>query len=184
MASSLENMTTEQLQESTKLLHTLLNSPDTREDTLRLIKKKNGVPIPEIDSKDAVLAEVAKEREERKKLETRMQERDIMERIEKERAKVKQAHNLSDADVLEVEKLMVDKDAPIPSYAAAAKVYQASKQVAQPTTHLLKPNTYDMPEKSVWAPGIGNKQALNKIALEEAYKAANEFRAKGGAVTP
>jgi hypothetical protein len=34
-----------------------------------------------------------------------------------------------------------------------------------------------MPEKSVWAAGIGNKQALNKIAMEEAYKAANEFRA-------
>jgi hypothetical protein len=182
--SSLENMTTEQLQESTRLLHTLLNSPDTREDTLRLIKKKNAVPIPEIDSKDAVLAMVAKEREERQKLETRMQERDIMERIEKERAKVRAAHNFTDADVAEVEKLMVDKDAPIPSYAAAAKVYQASKQVAQPTTHMLKPNTYDMPEKSIWAPGIGNRMALNKIALEEAFKASNEFRAKGGVVTP
>jgi len=35
--ASLENLTTEQLQESTRLLHTLLNSPDTREQTLRLI---------------------------------------------------------------------------------------------------------------------------------------------------
>lgn len=181
MAGSLENMTTEQLQESTRLLHTLLNSSDTREATLRLIKKKNGVPIPEIDAKDSVLAEVATERGERLKLEARLQERDIMDRIEKERAKVKAAHNLTDADVLEVEKLMIDKEAPIPSYAAAAKVYKASQQVAQPTPYQLKPNTWDMPEKSVWAPGIGNKQALNKIALEEAYKAMNEFRANGGA---
>lgn len=175
-ANSLENMTTEQLQESTRLLHTLLNSSDTREQTLRLIKKKTGNAIAEIDAKDAVLAEVATERSERLKLEARLQERDIMDRIEKERARVKQSHNFTDADVLEVEKLMVDKDAPIPSYAAAAKVFQASKQIAQPTTHQLKPNTWDMPEKDVWAAGIGNKQALNKIALEEAYKASNEFR--------
>lgn len=182
MATSLESMTTEQLQESTRLLHTLLNSPDTREDTLRLIKKKNNVPIPELDAKDAVLAEVTKEREARLKLEAQLQERDILARIEKEREKVKQTYQLTDSDVAEVEKLMVDKDAPIPNYSAAAKVYKASKQVAEPTTHLLKPNVYDMPEKSIWAPGIGNKQALNKIALEEAYKAANEFRASGGAV--
>lgn len=183
MPASLENLTTEQLQESTRLLHTLLNSSDTRESTLRAIKKVNpAATIPEIDSKDAVLAAVAKESDERKKLEARLQERDIMDRIEKERVKVKSTYNLSDADVLEVEKLMVDKDAPIPSYAAAAKVYQASKQIAQPTTHLLKPNTFDMPEKSVWAPGIGNRMALNKIAIEEAYKAANEFRANGGKV--
>lgn len=179
---SLENLTQAQMQESTRLLHTLLNSADTREDALRLIKKKTNVPIPEIDSKDAVIAAVAREAEERKKLEARLQEREILERIEKERARVKSEHNLTDADVAEVEKLMVDKEAPIPSYAAAAKVYRASKQLAQPTTHLLTPKTFDMPEKSVWAGGIGNKMQLNKIALEEAYKAANEFRAAGGKV--
>lgn len=173
---SLENMTTEQLQESTKLLHTLLNSPDTREQTLRLIKQKTGQVFPEIDAKDSVLAAVGKEREERQKLEARIQEREIMDRIEKERAKVRSSHNLSEAEVLEVEKLMVDKDAPIPSYAAAAKVYVASKQVAQPTTAMLQDRTYSMPEKDVWAPGIGNRMALDKIAMQEAYKAANEFR--------
>src|SRR6266404_5837660 len=172
MPTSLENLTTEQLQESTKLLHTLLNSPDTREQTLRLIKKKTGASLPEIDQKDSVMAEVEKEREERKKLEARLQERDILERIERERAKVKAAHSLTDAELLEVEKLMTDKDAPIPSYAAAAKVYQASKKVAEPTSSALNPRTFSMPEKDVWAPGIGNKMMLNKIALEEAYKAS------------
>jgi hypothetical protein len=177
MAASLENMTTEQLQESTRLLQTLLNSSDTREATLRLIKKKNGMPIPEIDAKDSVLAEVAAERAERVKLETRLQERDIMDRIEKERVRVKSENGFNDEDVKAVEALMVDKDAPIPSYAAAAKVYKASKQIAQPTTHQLAPKTWDMPEKDVWAPGIGNRMALNKIAIEEAYRASNEFRA-------
>ena len=180
--ASLENMTTEQLQESTRLFHSLLNSPDTREATLRLIKKKTGGVMPEIDAADTVRGEIAEERKARVALEQRLQERDIMDRIEKERARVKRDHQLTDADVAEVEKLMVDKDAPIPSYAAAAKVYKASKNVAEPTSALLKPKTWDMPEKDVWAAGIGNKMALNKIALEEAYKASNEFRAKAGAV--
>lgn len=177
MAVSLENMTTEQLQESTRMFHALLNSPDTREDTLRLLKKKTGQVIPEIDAKDAVLQQVAVERDARLALEARIQERDIMERIEKERVRVKKEHNLTDADVQAVELLMTDKDAPIPNYAAAAKVYKASKQIAEPSSHMLKPNTWEMPEKDVWSPGIGNKQKLNQIALEEAYKAANEFRA-------
>jgi hypothetical protein len=180
MPDSLEHMTTEQLQESTRLLRTLLNSSDTREDTLRLIKKKNNVPIPELDAKDAVMVELKKEQDARIALEQKLQERDITARIERERERVKSANNFTDADVAEVEKLMIDKDAPIPSYAAAAKVYKASKQMAEPTTHLLKPNTFDMPEKDIWAPGIGNRMALNKIALQEAYKAANEFRSGGG----
>ena len=176
MAASLENFTQAQLEESTRLMQTLLNSPDTREQTLRLIKKKTNTSIPEIDAADSVRGDIAKERDERLKLEARLQEREILDRIRDERTRVKKEHDLTDADVAEVEKLMIDKEAPISNYAAAAKVFKASKQIAQPTSHQLKPNVWDMPEKDVWAAGIGNKQALNKIALEEAYKAMNEFR--------
>lgn len=175
---SLENMTTEQLQESTRLFQTLLDSPDTRETTLRMIQAKTGKPIPEITARDSAFAAVKVEREAREKLEARIQEREIMERIRDERERVKREHKLTDDEVLEVEKLMIDKDAPIPNYSAAAKVFRAQQNVAQPTTSLLSPKTWDMPEKDVWAPGIGNKAALDKIALNEAYKAANEFRAK------
>jgi hypothetical protein len=44
----------------------------------------------------------------------------------------------------------------------------------------MAPKTWDMPEKDVWAAGIGNKMQLDKIALQEAYKAANEFRLNMG----
>lgn len=178
--ASLENFTQSQLEESTRLLRTLLNSPDTREQTLRLIKKKTGSSIPEIDAADAVRGDIATERDARLKLEARLQEKDIMDRIRDERAKVTRDFDFTEADVSEVEKLMIDKDAPIPSYAAAAKVYKASKQIAQPTTHQIEPKTWDMPEKDVWAAGIGNKMQLDKIALTEAYKAAKEFRLNMG----
>ncbi len=173
---SLENMTTEQLQESTRLFQTLLDSPDTRELTLRMIQKKTGKPIAELHVRDTAMAEIAKEREEREKLAARIQERDIRDRIKDERERVKREHQLTDQDMSAVEKLMTDEKAPIPHYDAAAKVYKASQTVAQPTTSLLTPKTWDMPEKDVWAAGIGNRQALNKIATEEAYKALNEFR--------
>lgn len=178
--ASLENFTQSQLEESTRLLQTLLGSKDTRETMLRAIKKATGQVIPEIDARDAVMGEVEKERAERLKLEARLQERDILERIEKERSRVKTDHGFNDEDVKAVEALMVDRDAPIPSYAAAAKVYKASKQIAHPTTHQLQPKTWDMPEKDVWAGGIGNKMQLDKIALQEAYKAANDFRLNVG----
>lgn len=181
MSESLENFTQSQLEESTRLFRTLLSSKDTRETMLRAIKKTTGQSIPEIDARDAVMGEVEKERNERLKLEARIQEREIMDRIGNERRRVKTEHGFTDEDVKAVEALMVDKEAPIPSYAAAAKVYKASKQIAQPTTHQMHPKTWDMPEKDVWAPGIGNRMALNKIALEQAYKAMNDFRSMGGA---
>ena len=178
--SSLENFTQAQLEESTRLFRTLLNSKDTRETMLRAIKKATGSVIPEIDAADSVRGDIAVERAERQKLEARIQEKDILERLEKQRAKAMTDNGLSESDMPEVEKLMTAKEDAIPSYSAAAKVYKASKQIAQPTTHQLQPKTWDMPEKDVWAPGIGNRLALNKIALEQAYKAANEFRGNAG----
>jgi hypothetical protein len=42
-------------------------------------------------------------------------------------------------------------------------------------THIgAKPPVFEMPEKDIWKGGIGNKQALDKIALNEAYAAWNE----------
>lgn len=163
------------LEASDALFKTLLTSPDTREDTLRLMKRKNpNLILPEIDGSDRVLKAVAAERDERLKLEAKIQERDIRDRINAERVKVKDKHKLSDEDVLEVEKLMVDKDSPIPNYDAAARVFKASRTSAEPTSMQIASPTYDMPDGKIWAKGIGNTQTLNKIFMEEATKVINE----------
>ena len=50
---ALENLSLEARDELASLMHTLAESPDTREDILRLTKKvKPGLNIPEIDLKE------------------------------------------------------------------------------------------------------------------------------------
>jgi hypothetical protein len=164
------------LEQQTTFYNQLLNDPSTRSEMLKLLKKKNPtMPIPEIDGPAQFEDQLAKEAAERQKLEDRVRDQEIRERISKERIRVMREHGLDEADMIEVEKIMVDKDAPIPHYDAAAKVFKASRVQATPTSHTLTPRTFDMPTKDVWGPGVGNKAQLNKIATAEAYKAMNEI---------
>lgn len=179
---SLEDLTheqllahTQELQRSDNLFKTLLSAPDTRERMQRLIKEKNpGLAIPEIDAQDRVLAAVAEERKEREKLEAKILERDVTERINRARDTIKTKYKIDDAGVLEVEKLMTDKDNPIPTHDAAARVFIASRTAAEPTPMQISAPTYDMPDGKIWAKGIGNAGMLNKIFMEEATKVLNE----------
>ena len=181
---SLEDLTVDQLLTRAKttdashnLLQSLLQDPGAREVVQRHLKKKNpGLAIPEIDAKDAVMVEVAKEREARQALEAQIRDRDIRERLEKERQRVQSHYHLSDSDMLEVEKLMTDKDNPIPSYDAAARVFKASATTGTPTHAALQAPTFDMPEKEIWGKGIGNRAALDRIAMNEAFSALNDIR--------
>jgi len=185
--ASLEDLSHEELlvharrlQDSDNLFKTLVTSPDTREDTLRLMKKKNpNLVLPEIDAQDKALAAVAEERKKREELENKILDREIRDRIAAERARVAKQYELTDADVLEVEKLMTDKDAPIPSYDGAAKVFKASRTASEPTPAIIGSPTYDMPDPKVWSKGIGNTAALNRIFLDEATKVYNEGIMKG-----
>lgn len=179
---SLEDLTHEDLLKHTlalkasdDLFKTLLTSPDTREETLRLMKKKNpNLILPEIDQSDRVMKAVEVEAGKREALEAKIMERDIRDRIEKERDRVKKAYGLTNEEVLEVEKVMTDKDNPIPNYDGAARVFKASRTPSEPTAMQISSPTYDMPDGKTWAPGIGNMQRLNKIFLEEATKVVNE----------
>jgi hypothetical protein len=54
-------------------------------------------------------------------------------------------------------------------------VYLASRVSATPTPASFQPPTYQMPEKDVWAKGIGSPANLNRIAMDEAYKAYGEI---------
>lgn len=182
--ASLEDLTIDELRERARQLQTVANTvgaiandPETRESWLRLLKKKNpGLSLPEIDAKDAVLGEVSKLTKSVEDMRNAMLERDIRERIERDRSAVRAKYQLTDADVTEVEKLMVDKENPISSYDAAARVHLASRQSATPSSVSFQPPTYQMPEKDVWGPGIGNPARLNKIAIDEGFKAWNEIR--------
>ena len=59
---------------------------------------------------------------------------------------------------------------------AAVKVWKASKQLATPTPSAYEVPTFTMPDKDVWAPGIGNPGKLDKIFRDEMYNALKEIR--------
>lgn len=184
MPKSLEDLTVDELLAQAKamqpvyeLSRTLMNDPEARaalqQHTKRLQPQRH---IPELEQREQIEAAIAAERKEREKLQQQMLERDIRERVERQRAEIKAKYGFSDDDVKAVEALMMDKDDPIPSYSAAAKVHNASKQSAQPTSAVFEVPVYTMPDDEDWKAGYGNKQALNKIGLRKAYEALNEIR--------
>jgi hypothetical protein len=182
---SLEDLTTDQLiararetEASHNLLQSLMKDPASREILQRQLKKANPtLSIPEIDTKDALLAELQEERKARLKLEEDVRKDQIRARLEREKANARDKYKLTDAEMLEVEKLMTAEQDPIPTYEAAARVFAASKQTATPTPRTFNAPTFEMPEKDVWAAGIGNKARLDKIAMDEAFRALNDIHA-------
>lgn len=178
---SLEDLTHEQLlalareqQQSTNLLAALGGNPETREILQKAVKKiaPNAV-IPELDAKNAMSKELEDVRKENAEIRKSILERDLKDRIKQDRETIKKKYELTDEQVTAVEKLMLEPENAGMSHDAAARVYKASITPSTPTSSSFKPPAtgYDMPEKDVWAGGIGNPAKLNKIALDEAGKA-------------
>jgi len=180
--ASLEDMTVDQLLAEAKRLQRIeatvnqvMAHPEGRETILRTVKKLNpSANIPEIDQADRVEKAIATEREEREKLERKLMERDARDAVAQRRADIKTKYRLSDTDVEEVEKLMLDPANQVGSHDAAARLYLYSKQSATPTPASSAPPTFSMPETDVWGKGVGNKNMLDKIAMNEAFAAWNE----------
>jgi len=185
--ASLEDLTTDQLLERARqlertsdMLQGLLKDPELRQTTLRGLKKLNpSLPIPEIDAADTVRAELEAERQKRAELEDRVRRNEITQSIKEDEARIRQRFGLTDADVVEIKKLMTDEHQPIPYWDRAAEFYVAQRKVAEPTPTSIAPPTYEMPDKDIWGKGIGNNAQLNKIAMEEATRALNEIRTTG-----
>lgn len=187
---SLEDLTVDQLLAHAKslepqanLLKALNTDPATREAMQRLIKQKfPATSLPELEAKDAVRAEIKTERDARIALENKIREDEIRRRLTDQRKQVMSDHSLSEADMIEVEKMMTREVDPIPTYNGAALVYKASKVSATPTPAFIAP-TFEMPDKEVWAGGMmsnapgggGTKARLDRIGMNQAYEAMNEI---------
>jgi hypothetical protein len=183
MAKSLEDMTVPELLEHAKGLQsrasffdTVTKNPETRETVLRALKKAApSLPIPEIDAADRVAAMVGEERKARIALEERLTKEAAERTIAERKQKAINDYKLTPADVEAIEKQMLEENG-ILNYDAAARVHVASKQSATPTPASWQaPTRYEMPEKEIWAGGIGNPARLTRIAMEEASKAMNEM---------
>jgi hypothetical protein len=180
---NLEDLTVDQLLAHAKstegdatLLRTLTRNPATREILQAAIKQvAPNTSIPEFDAKQQIRAEIKAERDERLKLERSIMERDARDNVRERRQAIKDKYKLSDTDVTAIEQMMVDDKEVNWTHDAAARVYLASRQSPTPTPATFAPPTYDMPEKDVWGKGLGNRAALDKIAMNQAFEAWNEI---------
>jgi hypothetical protein len=129
---SLEGMSPEAISGLALLAKGLSNNPETRNEFLKLTKKANpSMSIPEVDIPLSMDGLLAAERTEREKLEKELLKDRVERDVEKRRNNLKVLKGLSDADIAEVEKLMVDKN--IASHETAADFYNMQKKSATPT---------------------------------------------------
>lgn len=190
LRQSLENMTQDEILDAAaqaipgaRLYQTLMQNPKTREQVLRMQKDINpNLPIPEIDAADKVRTEISARDDRIAALEQDARTRDIRDRASAVRSAAMSKYGLTEAEMQGVEALMVSETDPIPTYDAAARVYLADQQLATPTHSSIEAAVYEMPEHDVWGAGIGNPQALARIAAKEAAAAMNDIRR--GALRP
>lgn len=169
---SLEGLSPEQIADLAALSRAQLDNPTTRPYFLRNAKVANPeVSIPEVDIPMQAQALINAQAGEIDKLRKDMNEdrirRDIMER----RETLKSKHGLSDKDVGEIEKLMLEKQ--IGSHDTAAEFYKSQQQSAQPTPSTFSTNT--LPKIDLKGSGMPN---MNQWSRNEATNVINELRGR------
>ena len=129
---SLENLSLEQRDELAGLMQQLADTPETRKDILRLTRKiRPGLNVPELDIEDNTNSAISQMRAENEALKAKFSQREAVENLENIRRKVVKKGLVSEDEMPEVEKLMLEKR--IADHETAAEHYNWMKQAAKPT---------------------------------------------------
>jgi hypothetical protein len=129
---SLEGMSQEAISGLALLAKGLSNNSATRDQFLQLAKTANpDLNIPEVDIPFKMQGMLKEEREKREKLENQIRESEVRLQIKERREEMKAKNGLSDAQIVEVEKMMVDKG--IMNHDTAAEFYISQQKSAAPT---------------------------------------------------
>lgn len=133
-----------------------------------LIEKKFGVTDPQLAQTRRHREETNQLREQLQSLEAKQMEKEIKSRVEQERRQAQEKHKLSDDEMKDVSKLMVESG--IGSYDSAADYYRLSKQAAKPTTDKI------VEHSAMTLPGdLELYKDRTGWARKEAYKAIAEI---------
>ena len=129
---SLENLSLEQRDELAGLMQQLADTPETRKDILRLTKKiRPGLNVPELDIEDNTNSAISQMRAENEALKAKFSQREAVENLENIRRNVVKKGLVSEDEMPQVEKLMLEKR--IADHETAAEHYNWMKQAAKPT---------------------------------------------------
>jgi len=158
----------EQKDQLLESLEGFYNDPEVGPQVQELIEKKFNVTDPQLAASRRHRAEVEELRTQLQTLESKTQEKEIRNRIDSDKSRAQQQYKLSDEEMQEVSKLMIESG--IGSYEKAADYYRLSKQAAIPTSNKIAEHS------SLTLPGdIELFKDRNAWARKEAYKAVNEI---------
>ena len=129
---SLENLSLEQRDELAGLMQQLADTPETRKDIVRLTRKiRPGLNVPELDIEDNTNSAISQMRAENEALKAKFSQREAVENLENIRRNVVKKGWVSEDEMPQVEKLMLEKR--IADHETAAEHYNWMKQAAKPT---------------------------------------------------
>ena len=149
-------------------LEGLYNDPEQGEIIQTAIEKKFGVTDPQLAAARRHRAETDELRTQLQSLESKQMEKDIRSRIDSEKRQAQDRYKLSEDDMKEVSKLMVESG--IGSYDKAADYYRLSQQAAKPTSDKIAEHS------AMTLPGDAELfKDRAGWARREAYKALHEI---------
>jgi hypothetical protein len=167
---SLENLSLEAQAELAALAKSLAEDPKTRKQFLQLTKQvRPDVPIPEIEIEERTNAVLETANKRVESLEAKLRAKDAKEELERRRTnlRTKQLAD-SDADIADIEKLMIEKG--IANHETAAEYHSWMKQAAAPT-----PSQFPQPVMSRFNTQDYMKNPVG-AARDAAHAALAEFR--------
>jgi hypothetical protein len=137
---SLEDISLEQRDELALLAKQLAENPSTRKDFLRMTKKvKPDLPIPELEMQDYTEQKMSAMENRLMVSENKLREKEAREELDKRRQSlIRKGLARDDADVEEIEKIMLSKN--ISNHETAAEYFDWMKQAAEPTPSGYNPS--------------------------------------------
>lgn len=129
---SLEGHSDEEIRAVADLALQMSRNPKTRYGFLALTKQINpDAAIPEIDIANAMAERFKPSMDKLQELEKAEEERKLREKREAQRREALQVNGISESDIDDIEKLMLEKQ--IPSHKTAAEFMAAQRKMAEPT---------------------------------------------------
>jgi hypothetical protein len=167
---SLENYSSEAIEELAALSKRLSEDPKTRKRFLGLAREVNpDLPVPELEMEEIVNTRASAAERRVEELENKLRARDVREELTKRRSRLKeQGLAQSDDDILEIEKLMTEKG--IANHETAADYWKHMKQSAVPTSGYPQPVMSRMDIKGYMKNPVGAARENAALALAELRK--------------
>jgi hypothetical protein len=163
MEISLEGLSAEQITGLASLAKGLGDNPKTRKDFMRLVKSGNpDLSIPEVDLPDEIMSRIETEAKKREALEAQLLEASVREQVRERRELLKRQKNLSDAQVEDVEKMMVEKG--ISNHDTAAEFYLSQQRLAEPTPSYATPKKLEVPALDQLRKGASMREVMETAA--------------------